>query len=172
MRGIESCFWGVLGKDPELKTSKTGNPFATLAVVVGEDDASQWIRVACFSETAEQIAVRAKKGDKVYVEGTLTLNTWADKTTGEERHGLNVAAWRVDKLANIGKARAWLEKTEAPAKEAQLPALAETPPKNLEEVRSQLVRKDGSSEVLKTVPEKREPAQAPKFPFDDPIDFA
>jgi hypothetical protein len=23
MRGIECAFWGVLGKDPELKTSKT-----------------------------------------------------------------------------------------------------------------------------------------------------
>ena len=34
MRGIESPFWGTLGKDPELKTSKNGNPFATMNVVV------------------------------------------------------------------------------------------------------------------------------------------
>jgi hypothetical protein len=32
MRGIESAFWGVLGKDPELRTSKTGTPFATMNV--------------------------------------------------------------------------------------------------------------------------------------------
>jgi hypothetical protein len=40
MRGIEAAFWGTLGKDPELRTSKTGNPFATLsvAVTVGQAD--------------------------------------------------------------------------------------------------------------------------------------
>ena len=26
MRGIEAHFWGVLGKDPELKISKGGTP--------------------------------------------------------------------------------------------------------------------------------------------------
>ena len=108
MRGIESAFFGVLGKDPELKTSKSGAAYATLAVVVGEDADSQWVRVACFGETAEQIAIRAKKGDKVYVEGTLTLNTWTDKTTGEERHGLNVA-WissRISEKRAFGPRRA------------------------------------------------------------------
>jgi single-stranded DNA-binding protein len=71
MRGIETAFWGVLGKDPEPKTSKTGNAFATMnvAVTVGKaddgKDVSQWVRVACFGETAEKIAARARKGDRV-----------------------------------------------------------------------------------------------------------
>ena len=108
---IECAFWGVLGKDPELRTSKTGNAFATMnvAVTVGKaddgKDISQWVRVACFGETAETIAAKAWKGDRVYVEGQLTLNTWADKTTGETKTGLNVAAWRCEKVAAIGKNR-------------------------------------------------------------------
>jgi hypothetical protein len=59
MRGIETAFWGVLGKDPEPKTSKTGKAFATMSVAVtagqADDgtDVSQWLR-----------------------EGSLTLNTW------------------------------------------------------------------------------------------------
>lgn len=111
MRGIEAAFWGVLGKDPELKTSKTGKAFATMNVVVtvGETDdgkdMSQWVRVACFGETAERIASRAKKGDRVYAEGTLTLNTWADKTTGEAKTGLNLAAFKCEKVPGIGKSR-------------------------------------------------------------------
>ena len=111
MRGIECAFWGVLGKDPELKTSKTGNPFTTMNVVVtvgaSDDgkDVSQWLRVACFGDTAKAIAARATKGDRVYVEGTLTLNTWADKATGETKTGLNVAAWKVEKVPGIGKSR-------------------------------------------------------------------
>jgi single-stranded DNA-binding protein len=70
-RGIESAFWGVLGKDPELKTSKTGNPFTTMNAVVtvgtSDDgkDVSQWIRVTCFGDTAKNIASKAKKGDRV-----------------------------------------------------------------------------------------------------------
>jgi single-strand DNA-binding protein len=109
-RGIESAFWGVLGKDPELKTSKTGNPFTTMNAVVtvgtSDDgkDVSQWIRVACFGDTAKNIASRAKKGDRVYVEGALTMTQWND-AQGEVRHGLNVAAWKVERVASIGKNR-------------------------------------------------------------------
>ncbi len=112
MRGIETAFWGVLGQDPELKTSKTGKAFASFgcAVTVGEadngKDVSQWVRVACFGETAEKLAGRAKKGDRVYCEGTLTLNTWNDKATGEVKTGLNVAAWKCEKVPGIGKNRA------------------------------------------------------------------
>ncbi len=111
MRGIECAFLGVLEKDPELKTSKTGKAFATMNVVVtvGEadngKDVNQWLRVACFGETAEKLAGRAKKGDRVYCEGTLTLNTWADKSTGEAKTGLNVAAWKCEKVPSIGKNR-------------------------------------------------------------------
>ncbi len=110
-RGIETAFWGTLGKDPELKTSKTGNPFATMNVVVtvgtSDDgkDVSQWIRCACFGATATAIAAKASKGDRVYIEGTLTLNTWTDKSTGEAKTGLSVAAWKAERVASIGKSR-------------------------------------------------------------------
>src|SRR5208337_2077577 len=109
-RGIECAFWGALGKDPELKTSKTGNPFTTMNVVVPVGtsdegkDVGQWLRVACFGEIATAIASRAKKGDRVYVEGSLTMTQWND-THGEVKHGLNVAAWKVERVASIGKNR-------------------------------------------------------------------
>ena len=113
MRGIEAATWGVLSADPELKTSRNGNPFlnVSLAVTIGHDDngkpVTQWLRVACFGETAELIAARARKGDRLYVEGSLTLNTWSDKATGETRAGLNLAAWKAEKIGAgaIGKNR-------------------------------------------------------------------
>ncbi|MGA7329614.1 MAG: single-stranded DNA-binding protein [Rhodomicrobium sp.] len=110
MRGIETAFWGVLGKDPELKTSKTGKAFATMNVVVtvgqsdDNKDVSQWLRVACFGETAERIGANCMKGDRIYCEGNLTLNTWK-ASDGTERTGLNVAAFTVTKVAAIGKNR-------------------------------------------------------------------
>jgi len=119
MRGIESALWGVLGKDPELKISKTGTPFTTMNVTVtvgkADDgkDVGQWIRIVCFGATAEQIAARAKKGDRVYCEGTLTQNTWT-VANGDTRTGLNLAAWKVEKLAAIGKNRQFREKGHEP----------------------------------------------------------
>jgi len=111
MRGLETAFWGVLGKDPELRNSKSGNSFATMNVVVvtgrSDDgkDVSQWLRVACFGGIAEQITAKAKKGDRIYCEGQLTLNTWADKAMGEAKTGLNVAAWKCEKVPGIGRNR-------------------------------------------------------------------
>jgi single-strand DNA-binding protein len=109
-RGLETAFWGTLGKDPELKTSKAGTPYAGMNVVVvtgttdDGKDVSQWLRVTCFGDTAKAIASRAKKGDRVYVEGTLTMSQWND-AQGEVRHGLNVTAWKVERVASIGKNR-------------------------------------------------------------------
>jgi single-strand DNA-binding protein len=114
-RGIETAFWGVLGKDPELRTSKTGTAYTGMNVVVvtgttdDGKDGSQWLRVTCFKGVAEAIAARAKKGDRVYCEGTLTLNQWND-AHGEAKTGLNVTAWKVEKLAAIGKNRQFREK--------------------------------------------------------------
>jgi single-stranded DNA-binding protein len=67
-------------------------------------EATQWIRVAAFGPVAEKIAAAARKGDRLYTEGTLTLNEWTD-AQGERRTGLNVAAFRCEKVPAIGKNR-------------------------------------------------------------------
>ncbi len=108
MRGIECAFEGTLGRDPELKTSKAGKSFASLALAVttgkGDDggEVTTWVRTTCFGETAEEIAAVAKKGDRIYCEGTLTMSQWND-AQGEVKHGLNVAAWRCKPLGFIGE---------------------------------------------------------------------
>jgi single-strand DNA-binding protein len=108
MRGIEAAFWATLGKDPELKTSKGGRPFATMnaAVIMGEADdgreINQWVRLVAFGDTAEKIAGAAKKGDRVYCEGSLTLNNWT-AATGEMKTGLNLAAFKCEKVPAIGR---------------------------------------------------------------------
>ena len=37
----------------------------------------------------------------MYIEGGLTLQTW--EKNGEQRAGLNVAAWRAEPLSQIGR---------------------------------------------------------------------
>jgi single-stranded DNA-binding protein len=109
-RAIETAFWGVLGKDPELKTSKAGTPYAGMNVVVtvgkADDgkDIGQWLRVTAFGDAARTIAARARKVDRIYCEGTLTLNTWQG-SDGDTKTGLNVSAWKCEHVASIGKSR-------------------------------------------------------------------
>jgi single stranded DNA-binding protein len=124
MRGIETAFEGTLGRDVELKTSRSGKPYASLALAVttgkGDDggEVTTWVRTTVFGEVAEEIAATVKKGDRVYCEGTLTLSQWND-AHGETKHGLNVAAWRCKPLGLIGERK---PKSSKPATSTRKPA--------------------------------------------------
>jgi single stranded DNA-binding protein len=102
MNGIESAFVGRVATEPELRTSSAGKPWAAFNVGVGAGDNIQWARVAVFGEAAECVAGSLEKGDRVYVEGRLQLNEWTAKD-GEKRAGLSVAAWKCEKLGQIGR---------------------------------------------------------------------
>lgn len=124
MKGIEAAFAGVLGKDVELRTAKSGKPWASLAIMVdcGEQDADghsvmRWVKVAVFGETAERLA-GAVKGVRLYVEGSLSLDEWTDKE-GNPRHGLSLAAWKAERVGSsaIGRNRV-IAKQYAPAEPA------------------------------------------------------
>lgn len=83
IRGIECAAWGVVARDPELKTGKSGTPYCAVSVGVTVDqdaetgkDVVQWCRVTAFKETAQQAARTLTKGSRCYFEGSLTLNRW------------------------------------------------------------------------------------------------
>jgi single-stranded DNA-binding protein len=106
MNGIEAAFCGrVTSESIELKTSKTTKVWAAFNVAIGTGDNVQWARIAVFEDLAERLAGELKKGDRIYCEGTLRLESWSDKKTGEPRSGLSVAAWRVEKLGQIGRSK-------------------------------------------------------------------
>ena len=81
---------------------------------VGEGEAVQWVRVACFGEQAVELSRILVKGSRVYVEGRLTLQHWKGPD-GTDRYGLNVAAWRVEVLGQIGRNKPKRQKPDAPA---------------------------------------------------------
>ena len=107
MKGIEAAFFGSLARDVELKTAKSGKPWASLLVMVdtGEEN-TQLVQTAVFAETADKLA-GAAKGTRVYCEGVLSLNQWNDKTTGEVKHGLSCAAFKCERVgsSSIGRNR-------------------------------------------------------------------
>jgi single-strand DNA-binding protein len=104
VNAIEAAFMGRLGSDPELRTSQAGKPWCRFSVAIGEGDDVQWVSVATFGEVAERVCDWLAKGDRAYVEGTLRLNEWQDRE-GLTRHGLQVAAWKVEPMGKIGRQR-------------------------------------------------------------------
>jgi single-stranded DNA-binding protein len=100
---IDCAFFGFVAADAERRTSQAGKQWVRLRVGVGKDDDIQWVSVAVFGKAADT-AGGLKKGDRVYIEGTIKLDTWRGND-GVERHGLSVAAFRVEHTHQIGRNR-------------------------------------------------------------------
>ena len=100
---IDCAFYGFLAADADARTSKAGKAWTRLRVGVGRDDDVQWVQVACFAKAAETAAA-LKKGDRVYCEGSIKLDTWRGND-GIERHTLAVAAFKCEQTHKIGRTK-------------------------------------------------------------------
>ena len=89
---IDALISGNLIRDPALKIGQSGEPFCNflLSVLTG-DESPVVVSGIAFADVAEKIA-KLKKGDAIAVVGPMKPTTWTDKTSGEERHGLNITA--------------------------------------------------------------------------------
>jgi single-strand DNA-binding protein len=84
---------GNLTRDPELRYGPTGTAFASFTVAVnirrgkGDDKKDEVLfqDVKCFGMIAENVAINAKKGTHIAVDGRLVTESWNDKTTQEKR---------------------------------------------------------------------------------------
>lgn len=85
---------GNLGRDPELRSTQTGQNVATFSMATnrkwkdknGEwQDETQWHNIVAWGQRAETLATYVKKGSRVYVEGRLTHRNWEDKD-GQKRY--------------------------------------------------------------------------------------
>jgi hypothetical protein len=98
---------GLHGVDQPQPAHGLGRPpLVNVSVVVQDskaaDSAGQRVRVGHFGEDAENLAQQLVRGTDVYVEGRLKMNTWTG-ADGTPRSGLNVTAWRLEALGQIGK---------------------------------------------------------------------
>jgi single-stranded DNA-binding protein len=100
---IDCAFFGFLAADADPRTSKAGKPWVRLRAGVGKDDDVQWVSVAVFGKAAEHAATLVK-GDRIYCEGTIKLDTWRG-SDGVERHTLAVAAFKCEQTHKIGRAK-------------------------------------------------------------------
>lgn len=99
---------GRLGQDPEMKYMRDGKALATFSVAVTDTwkdkqtgemrEATDWINVEVWGNSAEACGKYLNKGKQVYVEGTMKTDNWEDKDTGKKMYRTKVRADRVDFL--------------------------------------------------------------------------
>jgi single-strand DNA-binding protein len=97
---------GRITHDPELKRTQTGMAVCNLSLAINEqwrDNQRQtvkrttFVKVTCWSGTAEAVQKYLKKGSELYVDGRLTSNAWQDRN-GQKRSELVITADRVQFL--------------------------------------------------------------------------
>ena len=99
---------GNVGSNPETKQFDNGM-IATASIATSErwtdrntgerKEHTEWTRVVFNGRLAEVVAQYVKKGDKIYVEGSIRTRKWNDQQTGQERYSTEI---RVDTMQMLG----------------------------------------------------------------------
>jgi len=102
---------GRLTFDPELRYAPSGSAVTELRLAInrvwtGRDgerkEESLFIDVTVWDRQAENCCQYLKKGSQIHVEGSLKMDNWDDKTTGEKRSKIKIQAERVQFLDRRG----------------------------------------------------------------------
>lgn len=95
---------GNLGRDPEVRTSQSGDKIVNLSIATSESwkdkssgerkEKTEWHRVVVFNERLADVAANyLKKGSTVYIEGQLQTRKWTDKD-GAEKYSTEIVLQR------------------------------------------------------------------------------
>jgi len=103
----KTILMGRLGRDPELKQARAGGSVLSISVATKDrekqgdqwQDVTDWHEVVLFGRQAEYLADKARKGDRVLVEGKSKVRKWVGKD-GQERQRSEVVAFSVELLAS------------------------------------------------------------------------
>jgi single-strand DNA-binding protein len=119
---------GNLGADPEVRSTSNGSRVATLSIATSrqwknqageKQEKTEWHRVVFwntkFSNLADIAERYCKKGDKVYVEGSIEYRSWQDRE-GQTRYTTEINGRELILLS--GKGGDGAEAFSAPSKVA------------------------------------------------------
>ncbi len=104
---------GRLTFDPELRYTPGGSAVTDLRMAINRSwtnrdgerkEETLFIDVTVWDRQAENCCQYLKKGSQVHIEGSLKMDTWDDKTTGEKRSKIKILADRVQFLDRRGDA--------------------------------------------------------------------
>jgi single-strand DNA-binding protein len=102
---------GNLGRDPERRSTPSGQQVATFSVATSRrwrdrdgnrQEQTEWHNVVCWGRQAEVAGEYLKKGRQIYVEGRLQTRSWDDKQTGEKKYRTEVICENFQMLGQRG----------------------------------------------------------------------
>lgn len=93
---------GNLTKEPELRYTPGGTQVTDISLAVNErynangeqKQVTTFVDVQVWGNSAENLSKLARKGQEIFVEGSLRQDTWDDKATGKKRSRMFVNADR------------------------------------------------------------------------------
>ncbi len=102
---------GNLGRDPEVRTTPSGQPVANFTVATNRkwkdrdgqmQEKVEWHQVVAWGRQAEIAGQYLTKGRQVYVEGRLETRSWEDKTHGDKRYRTEIICDNFQMLGRRG----------------------------------------------------------------------
>ena len=97
---------GRCGTDPDTRYFDSGKVKCSLTLAVNRptkrDDPPDWFNLEIWGRTAEVATNYVRKGTLIGVQGTLKIETWNDRNTGEPR---SKPVINVDRLDLLGSKR-------------------------------------------------------------------
>jgi single-strand DNA-binding protein len=106
---------GNLGADPEVRSTSNGSRVATLSLATSrrwknqageQQEKTEWHRVILWNNKGSTLADLAerymKKGDKIYIEGSIEYRSWQDRE-GQTRYTTEITAREVILLSGRGE---------------------------------------------------------------------
>lgn len=90
---------GNITRDPEIKYTQKGTPIALFGIAINRTFTTEsgekreevtFVDIEAWARIAEVIGEHCKKGDPIFIDGRLKLETWDDKQSGQKRSKLKV----------------------------------------------------------------------------------
>jgi single-strand DNA-binding protein len=94
---------GRAGRDPEVRYFESGSVVANLTLAVkgrGRDAETVWFPLQIWGKQAQVVADYVRKGSLIGVTGSVKMEKWTDRASGEERSKMVVMVDRLDLLGS------------------------------------------------------------------------
>ncbi len=101
---------GNVGKDPEVKELTNGR-VANMVMATSErykdkngerQEKTEWHNIVIYGKLVDIVEKYVNKGDKLYIEGSITTRKWQDKE-GNDRYNTEVKAFNMTMLGGTEK---------------------------------------------------------------------
>ena len=103
---------GNVGAEPEVRATQTGGQVVNLSIATSESwkdkntgqmrERTEWHKVVFFNRLADIVSEYTKKGDRLYVEGSLRTRKWQDQS-GNDRYTTEIVASEMQMLSDRPK---------------------------------------------------------------------